>query len=298
MKKLLKRILFYALAIWTISAVYAGFATTRRANTVTFDDRPGVFELVWDTVNPLPGPKIRSKSAILVDLDTGDIIAGKDEGKVRSIASLTKLVTAMVFLNTGPDLFKVKTVNGDDRTGAGRSRLYVGEKLTLYDLFHLALVSSDNVAARILARSTGLSSEEFVQSMNQFAAGLGLEHTRFADPTGLDPGNVSTASEFAVLFKEALEYDRIREAIGKKNHTYKALNSDRQYIAYNTNRFIYGREDVFAGKTGYIRNSGFCLALGVETTDGRRLGAVLLGAPSNNYRYRDAARLLASAENQ
>ena len=133
--------------------------------------------------------------------------------------------------------------------------------------------------------------------MNRVAADLNLEDTRFIEPTGLDRENVSTASEFAVIFKDALDFERIREAIGKKNHTYKALNSDRQYVAYNTNRLLYGRKDIIGGKTGYIRSSGYCLALGVIDDDGRRLGAVLLGAPSNNYRYRDAYRLLASADN-
>lgn len=297
MKKFSNKLLFYTLAIWTISAIYAGISSSRKATIIVFDDNPSVFELVWESIDPTPGPKIRSKSAILIDLDTGEVIAGKNENKARPIASLTKLVTAMIFLKTAPDLFKIETVTREDRRGAGRSRLYVGEKLTLYDLFHLTLVSSDNVAARILARSTGFTRQEFVENMNQVAAELNLEDTRFIEPTGLDRENVSTASEFAVIFKDALDFERIREAIGKKNHTYKALNSDRQYVAYNTNRLLYGREDIIGGKTGYIRSSGYCLALGVIEDDGRRLGAVLLGAPSNNYRYRDAYRLLASADN-
>lgn len=297
MKKFSNKLLFYTLAIWTISAIYAGISSSRKATTIVFDDNPSVFELVWESIDPTPGPKIKSKSAILIDLDTGEVIAGKNEDKVRPIASLTKLVTAMVFLKTAPDLFKIETVTREDRRGAGRSRLYVGEKLTLYDLFHLTLVSSDNVAARILARTTGFTREEFVENMNRVAADLNLEDTRFIEPTGLDRENVSTASEFAVIFKDALDFERIREAIGKKNHTYKALNSDRQYVAYNTNRLLYGRKDIIGGKTGYIRSSGYCLALGVIDDDGRRLGAVLLGAPSNNYRYRDAYRLLASADN-
>ena len=297
MKKFSNKLLFYALAIWTISAIYAGISSSRKATTIVFDDKPGVFELVWESIDPTPGPKIKSKSAILIDLDTGEVLAGKNETKIRPIASLTKLVTAMVFLKTAPDLFKVETVTKEDRRGAGRSRLYVGEKLTLYDLFHLTLVPSDNVAARVLARSTGFTLDEFAENMNQVAADLNLKSTHFVEPTGLDRENVSTASEFAVIFKAALENQRIKETIGKKNHTYKALNSDRQYVAYNTNRLLYGRAGVIGGKTGFIRPSGYCLALGVIDGDGRRLGAVLLGAPSNNYRYRDAYKLLASAEN-
>ena len=297
MRKFSNKLLFYVLAVWTISAIYAGVSASRKAATIVFDDDPSVFELAWESIDPTSGPKIKSKSAILIDIDTGEILAGKNETKIRPIASLTKLVTAMVFLKTAPDLFKVETVTEEDRRGAGRSRLYVGEKLTLYDLFHLALISSDNVAARILARSTGFTSDEFVENMNRVAFELNLESTKFVEPTGLNQGNVSTASEFSVIFKAALEYDRISKTLAKKNHTYKALNSDRQYVAYNTNRLLYGREDVIGGKTGFIRTSGYCLAIGVVSDDGRRLGAILLGAPSNNYRYRDAYRLIALADN-
>jgi D-alanyl-D-alanine endopeptidase (penicillin-binding protein 7) len=294
-RRIPRKLLFYFIAIWTISAAYAVIANRREAARIRFDDGPGVLERVWESINPSGDPKIKSKSAILVDLDTGDILAKKNEGRTRPIASLTKLVTTMVFLRTEPDLFRVVTVTSDDRLGAGKSRLYVGEELTLFDLLHLTLISSDNVAARILARSTGFSGQEFVEGMNRLAGELNLDKTRFSDPTGLDRGNVSTASEFAVILKAALEYGRIARAIAKKNHTYTALNSKEQFIAYNTNRLLYGREDILGGKTGYIRDSGYCLALGVETLEGRRLGAVLLGAPSNNYRYRDAHRLLAAA---
>jgi len=127
------------------------------------------------------------------------------------------------------------------------------------------------------------------------AAELNLTKTRFTEPSGLDKGNISTASEFAVIFREALKDDLISEVISKRFHTYKALNNDKQYVTYNTNRFLYGREDVFGGKTGYIKDSGYCLALGVES-EGRKFAAVILGAPSNGYRYRDAARLLAFAD--
>jgi D-alanyl-D-alanine endopeptidase (penicillin-binding protein 7) len=222
-------------------------------------------------------------------------LTSKNENDPRSIASLTKLVTALVFLRTNPDLLEIATVTSEDRRNAGRTRLYSGMKLTLFDLFHLMLISSDNVAARVIARSTGYSNQEFVEKMNEFASELHLSRTRFADPTGLDSGNISTASEFAVIFQEALKSDLISEVISKRFHTYKALNNDRQYVAYNTNRFLYNRKEVFGGKTGYIRDSGYCLALGFKN-DGRRLAAVILGAPSNGYRYRDAARLVAYAD--
>jgi len=293
--KVVKRILFYILAIWTISAGYKAIATGKKSAPIRFEENPGVIERILERLDPSSEPRLKAKSAILVDLESGAILTGKNENKVSPIASLTKLATAMVYLKTAPDLFEIATVTSDDRLNAGRTRLYAGEKLTLFDLFHLMLISSDNVAARIIARSTGFSEEEFVDKMNELAAEFNLLETRFTEPSGLDMGNVSTASEFAVLFREALKDEMISEVISKRFHTYKALNSDKQYVAYNTNRFLYGREDVFGGKTGYIKHSGYCLALGVES-GGRRLAAIVLGAPSNNYRYRDAAKLLAFAD--
>jgi D-alanyl-D-alanine carboxypeptidase len=295
MNKVAKKLFFYLLAIWTISAGYKVIATNQKSEPIRFDEDPGVIERILDKLDPSSGPRLKAKSAVLIDLDSGAILTAKNENKTRPIASLTKLATAMVFLKTAPDLLEIATVTSDDRRNGGSTRLYSGLKLTLFDLFHLMLISSDNVAARMVARSTGFSDDEFVGKMNELAAELGLSRTRFADPSGLDNGNVSTAAELAVLFREALKNDFISEVIAKRFHTYKALNKDRQYVAYNTNRFLYGREDVFGGKTGYIRNSGYCLAVGFRS-EGRRLAAVVLGSPSNGYRYRDAARLLAYAD--
>ncbi len=296
MKKFWKKILFYVLAIWTVTAVYTAIANNRRSESIRFQEKPATFQLLLDSVNPSKLPKISAKSAILVDLDSGNVLMKKDELETRPIASLTKLATALVFLNTAPDFLKVETVTQEDREGAGRSRLYKGEKVTVYDLFHLMLICSDNVAARVVARSTGMTTEQFVAKMNELASSLNLANTHFADPTGLDPNNVSTAAELAIIFKSALEQNFIAEAISKKNFSYRAVNGERLFTIYNTNRLLFGRNEIIGGKTGYIKESGYCLALGIEDVDGRKLAAVLLGAPTSGYRFRDAAKLMASVE--
>ncbi len=295
MNKLAKKLLFYILAIWTISAGYSAIAHNYKSSIIRFEENPGVFEKILNKLDPSDGPRLKSKSAALVDLESGEILAGKKENKIRPIASLTKLATAIVFLKTAPDLFEIATVTREDRRNSGRTRLYTGEKLTLFDLFNLMLISSDNAAAKVIARSTGFTKDEFAERMNDLAIELNLPKTRFVEPTGLDKRNISTASEYALLLREAMKYDKIAEAISSRNHTYKALNSEKQYVAYNTNRLLYGRTDIIGGKTGYIRPSGYCLALGIES-GGKKLAAIILGAPSNNYRYRDAIRLLAYAD--
>jgi D-alanyl-D-alanine endopeptidase (penicillin-binding protein 7) len=291
MKNVKRKILFYLIAIWVISAVYTTIAHGPTKNEIRYEEETSVFELLMDTITPSSSLRLRSKSAILINLESGEVLAKKNENKVRSIASLTKLATAIVYLKTEPDMFKVITITREDRMGGGSTRLYAGVKLTTYDLFHIMLMSSDNVAARAIARSTGFNEKDFIEKMNELALSYNLNKTRFVETTGLDPGNISTASECVILFKKALEYELIAEILSKRNHPYRALNNDRRHIAYNTNRMLY-REDVFGGNTGYIRNSGYCLALGIEKS-GEKLAAVVLGAPSNGRRYRDAARLLA-----
>jgi len=290
-----KKIAFYLLSILVISVGYSMLSDGPYIPDNKPAKEPDVFELIMSSIEPKSKPRLRAKSAILVDLETGEVLAKKNENDVRPIASLTKLATAIVYLETNPDFLNVVTITRNDRRGSGRSRLYRGMKVTAYDLFHIMLIASDNVAAKALARSTGFSNIEFAEKMSELAAMLKLEHTIFVEPSGLKSENVSTATEFAVLFKTALEYPMISEAIAMRNFTYKALNRERQYIAYNTNRLLFWRDDVFGGKTGYIKPSGYCLALGIKS-DGKRLAALVLGSSSNRNRYRDAVKLVASAD--
>ena len=296
MKKLWIGIIFVVLLIWAISAVISAMLNPENSSppVVAESEPPRDFKLVMEVLDRNPSPGIRSASAIVVDLADGRVLLSKNESEIRPIASLTKLATALVFLKTSPNFFQTMTVTREDKEGAGRSRLYTGETVTLNDLFHLMLICSDNVAARVIGRSSGLFPEKFVGRMNEFASSLDLEQTHFADPTGLDPGNVSTAAECSIIFKTALEDGLIREVMSKRSYSFKPINGKRIYMIHNTNRMLFGRDDIICGKTGYISESGYCLALGVECEGGRELAAVVLGAPTSGTRFRDAARLLTS----
>jgi D-alanyl-D-alanine endopeptidase (penicillin-binding protein 7) len=297
MKKIFLRILILLLVVWVGSVGVAVLLGAKHDDTPDTSREgqapPKAFELVRDVKTLHSVPKIRTESAIVIDLESGNIILSKNEETIRSIASLTKLATALVFLGTSPDMQKIETSTAEDHIGAGRSRLRTGSKASLNDIFHLMLICSDNVAARIVARSTGLDSAQFVAKMNKMAISLKLLHTHFADPTGLDPANVSTAAELAILFKTALDQSFISQVVSKKEYTFKPLSSKRTYTIHNTNHMLFGRQDIIGGKTGYICESGYCLALGIDN-GGRKLAAVLLGAPTSGTRFRDAARLISS----
>jgi serine-type D-Ala-D-Ala endopeptidase (penicillin-binding protein 7) len=299
MKKIWNRALIVLIIVIAVSAGVAALITTKPdlpgvASSQKGKGAPKMFQLVKDEKILRPAPKIRTQSAIVVDLGSGNIILSKNEESVRSIASLTKLATALVYLSTKPDMQMIDTVTAQDKAGAGRSRLRTGAQARLHDIFHLMLICSDNVAARIVARSTGLDSTQFVAKMNKMAQILNLTHTHFADPTGLDAGNVSTAAEIAILFKTALDQPFISEVVAKKEYSFRPINSKRMIAIHNTNHMLYGRQDIIGGKTGFINESGYCLALGINNSDGKKMAAVLLGAPSSGSRFRDAARIIAS----
>jgi D-alanyl-D-alanine endopeptidase (penicillin-binding protein 7) len=277
-----------AAVISVISVSDHGATLSSRASS-----KPPTFRLVVDSLKTYPNPKIRSESAVVVDLADGRILLKKNEYAVRPIASLTKLATALVFLDMNPDLTTVVTIEKSDREGAGRSRLYSGSQVNLNDVFHLMLICSDNVAARVLARSVGMTPELFIERMNELALDLNLARTHFSDPSGLDPANVSTAADCAVLLKNALDNNLIARVMAMKKYSFKPLNRKRVFTVNNTNRLLFGRGDIVGGKTGYICESGYCLALCADQ-NGRRLAAIILGAPTSGTRFRDAARLLTS----
>ncbi|HET7298206.1 MAG TPA: serine hydrolase, partial [Burkholderiales bacterium] len=181
---------------------------------------------------------LRSSSALVQDAGTGEVVIGKNTDAVVSIASITKLMTAMVILDHGLDLDEEIVLSREDavRMKGSRSRLRTGLSLTRGDLLLVALMASDNRAAAALGRSFPGGIEEFVDAMNAKAAQLEMEETRFVEPTGLSPANVSTASDLAKLVSAAHEYPLIREYSTKSRATVRA--SGRPLSYGNTNNLV------------------------------------------------------------
>ena len=238
----------------------------------------------------VPVPRVRAQAAIILDPVTGETLWERNSHDVRPIASITKVMTVMLFLEQAPDLSREVVISRRDVYRASITALRRGERVTLRDLVHLALVASDNAAARVLARVSPWGTTRFVARMNAKAAEFGLTHTRFTDPSGLDAGNVSSAYEVAQLIAEASERPQVAQVMRKRS--YRIRTSRRARTIRNTNKLLGTRVDVMAGKTGYIDLAGYCFATLVQLDDQRAVSIVVLGARSVSGRFTEARRLV------
>ena len=239
------------------------------------------------------GPYLNLKSAILVNYENGQVLYNKNANDVRPIASITKLVAAMVILDKGIDLKQTEKIIKSDARRSSKSRLKVGYEMTLEDLLVAALMNSDNRAMRALARATSGSIEAFAQEMNKKANTLGLKRTMFIEPTGLDKRNVSTAHEVAKILHYAFNYPKLVEITSARSRRIPIKNHKGKYLQMaNTNLIVLSRYDVLTGKTGYIRAADYCLGTLVQDKSGERLTAVVLGVPGDKLRFREIRKLL------
>ncbi len=251
----------------------------------------------FDTVRK--GPYLNLKAALLLNYDNGEVLYTKNADSPRPVASLTKLVTAMVILDKNVDMKLTATITKEDARRSSKSRLRVGYELTVGDLIHAMLMNSDNRAARALARVASGSMTRFAAEMNRKAKKLHLNNTTFVESSGLDSRNVSTAHEMAKILHYAHDYDLIREITSKKTYRVKVQNRKNINLPMaSTNLLIHSRYNVLSGKTGYIRAADYCLTTLVENKEGERLTLVVLGVPGDRLRFREARRLLDWGFNQ
>ncbi|OGP79330.1 MAG: hypothetical protein A2V86_04315 [Deltaproteobacteria bacterium RBG_16_49_23] len=236
--------------------------------------------------------RLRSPAAVVVDMENRVILYEKNPTLQRSVASITKLMTVLVFRELTVDLDHPVIIQNHDRTSTA-SNFPVGNSYRLIDLLHGVLMASDNRAAMALARATGLSVEEFVSRMNDKAAQLGLWDTRFADPTGLKEENVSSALDCVKLIETALQDTLIAQISTKKEYRCRSTLKKRPVTLYNTNRLLsHDDMQILGGKTGFIRRSGYCLATCVGDRNGKKIAFILLGAPSNTLRFQEMYKLI------
>lgn len=237
-------------------------------------------------------PDLRSASAIVVD-SAGKLIFGKDVDTIRPIASITKLMTAMVILDSGLDLEEKITVTKDDRdlvrlTG---SRLEYGAALSRREMLLLALMASENRAAAALGRTFPGGTGNFVAAMNAKAATLGMTNTRFADPVGLATENVSTAQDLARMLLAVEDYPLIAEASTTRRLDVRPYRRRGPLTYGNTNRLLQNKTwDIELSKTGYINEAGRCLVMQAKIA-GKQVSIVLLNSFGKLTPFGDSNRL-------
>ena len=237
-------------------------------------------------------PDVRAAAAIIYDPDTNEILWQENAQTQRSIASITKVMTATVFLENDPDLKQPVTIVRSDVFQASTTHLHANDKVTTDDLLHLLLIASDNAAARALARVSPQGSEGFIRRMNEKSAELGLETTHYADPSGLLSENVSSAYDMARLITHASQDERISSIM--RTNEYTVYSGGTRPITFrSTNHLLRGGDvDVRAGKTGFISKAGYCLATVLRLPQStHNVAVVVFGARSNAGRFMESRNL-------
>ena len=235
--------------------------------------------------------ELKSGVALVVDQDTHQVLFSKNSKAVLPIASITKLMTAVVVADAGLSLDEVITVSQEDvdTEKGSRSRLSVGTSLSRGEMLHLALMASENRAAHALGREFPGGLKAFVAAMNSKAAALGMRDTRYVEPSGLSSGNQSSAQDLALLVSAAMAYPLIREhstSLGAQ-----VAVGDRQVLFRNTNRLVSNPSwEIGLQKTGYISEAGRCLVMQAQLA-GRKLIMVLLDSAGRYSRLGDAERI-------
>ena len=237
-------------------------------------------------------PSLKSSIALVVDLNDGQAIYGKNIEHVSPIASITKLMTAMVALDAELPLEDTIVIDHADvdQLKHTASRLNVGTGLSRSDMLRLALMSSENRAAASLSRAYPGGREAFVAAMNRKAIELGMYNSRFVDPTGLSSENVSTAQDLAKMVKSAYEYPLIRQFTTTSSHDV-ATTRGRSLQFRNSNGLVKSPDwDIGLSKTGYISEAGRCLVMQAKIA-ARPVVIVLLDSWGKNTRIGDANRI-------
>jgi D-alanyl-D-alanine endopeptidase (penicillin-binding protein 7) len=244
-----------------------------------------------EPVSKVRNPRLRSAAVVVQDQNTSELLLAKKSQDVMPIASITKLMTAMVVIDSGINMGLPIDIEESDKDTVrfSRSRLPVGTHLSRMQALLLALMASENRAAHALARTFPGGAETFVRSMNAKAKSLGLTETRYEDPTGLSEGNVSSARDLCRLVDAAYRYSLIRRFSTQKEFVLQNGRKKMRFV--NTNSLVRDdRWDIGLSKTGYIQEAGRCLVMQASLMH-RNLIIVLLNASGERTRIDDVLRI-------
>lgn len=242
-------------------------------------------------------PLLRSAAFLVQDLETGKILLEKNASLQTPIASITKLMTAMVVLDAGLDLQEVLTISDDDvdRLKGTSSHLRVGTSMTREDFLRLALMASENRAASALGRNYPGGLPAFLEAMNKKATAMNLQETHFYDSIGLNKNNVSSARDLVTMTNIASQYPLIREFTTTAEHAFSLNGRMRSF--HNTNALVRSSDwQINVSKTGYISESGKCLVMQAVLMN-KPVAIVLLDSNGRYTRVADAIRIRKWIEN-
>ncbi|MCZ6854937.1 MAG: D-alanyl-D-alanine endopeptidase [Gammaproteobacteria bacterium] len=245
------------------------------------------------TINTPSAISLASVSAVTADVETGELLVAKHADAVMSIASITKLMTAMVVLDSGTSLDEWVPI-GDWESKLGKnaySRIRITSEARRADLLRIALMSSENRAAYNLGLNHPGGMDAFISEMNAKAKSLGMTQSNFVDPMGLSPDNRSTARDLARMVTAAHQYPEIRDYSTTRQHTVR-FRAPRYKLGYGNTNPLTGssRWNVLLSKTGYLKESGRCLVM-VTEADGHVVAMVMLNSLGTRSPLGDAGRM-------
>lgn len=237
-------------------------------------------------------PDVKSKTAVVIDAETGVEIFGKDADEIRPIASTTKIFVAMAVRKKGLDLdgwTEITRADVNFAKGGARTRLDIRRVFRNKDLLRAMLMASDNRAPSALGRAAGMTPDGLVAAMNEVAKDLHLKRTKFTDPTGLR-GNVSTAREMAIALRAALADDVLRAIMGTPHYVIEGKWNVKVAYGSTNQPLVVKKYDVIGGKTGYTTAAGYCFVTGARF-HGREVIMTFLGAREKMTRFGDFNRV-------
>jgi D-alanyl-D-alanine endopeptidase (penicillin-binding protein 7) len=240
-------------------------------------------------------PAVASKSAVVINEDSGEILWEKNATTTLPLASLTKLVAIKVFLEANHSLGEVVSYKIQDeeynyqyckKSESARIKLKNGDTLTVGDLVYSALVGSANNAVETLVRVSGLSREDFIGKMNETVAGWGAVSTSFVEPTGLSPENVSSPLDYAIITKEIFANPIIQKISTTQKYKFSTVNTKEAHSLTNTNKLLQANNgfNIIGSKTGYLDEAGYCLMVRAES-GGKKVIAVTFGSKNRDKSF-------------
>ncbi|AMN49136.1 serine hydrolase [Psychrobacter sp. P2G3] len=289
-----------------IKKVDNGYGTTNITNANNYGSSSNSYNNTYNTTyrggfgssDMLP-ISTDSRSVAVIDVETGKSIYEKDADIARPMASITKVMTAMVVLDAGLDMREEITLDPEDFVGPKRasSRLKSGDRMNRAEMLLMALMKSENPAAKSLARNYPGGYDAFMRAMNRKAQELGMTTAYFGDPTGLDKRNVASSNDLVKMVRAAGNYDVIRRFSTTKSYDFYVANyssGNRTYKASNTSSLVRsGDYPIGISKTGFINEAGRCVVMETRVNN-RPAIIVILGANSSATRWGDAKNILTS----